>query len=55
MSVQRFSGKVRILWTLKPCLQAYCRLVTDITLDVGFKDFYGYCKQADVPVVIISR
>ncbi|KAK7691735.1 hypothetical protein QCA50_005135 [Cerrena zonata] len=25
-----------------------------INLDVGFKDFYSYCKQADVPVVIIS-
>ena len=27
----------------------------DISLDPGFKDFYRYCKEHDIPVVIISR
>lgn len=27
----------------------------DITLDVGFKNFYNFCKANDIPVVIISR
>ena len=27
----------------------------DIVLDAGFKDFYKYCKEHDIPVVIISR
>ena len=28
---------------------------TDIVLDAGFKDFYRYCKDHDIHVVIISR
>ena len=27
----------------------------DITLDAGFKDFHRYCKEHDIPIVIISR
>ncbi|KAI0330766.1 hypothetical protein GY45DRAFT_1277293 [Cubamyces sp. BRFM 1775] len=29
-------------------------LKQNISLDVGFKDFYRYCKEHDIPVVIIS-
>jgi len=29
-------------------------LKANIALDVGFKDFYNYCKANDIPVVIIS-
>ncbi|CAL1698945.1 unnamed protein product [Somion occarium] len=29
-------------------------LKQNITLDVGFRDFYDYCQEHDVPVVIIS-
>ncbi|KAL1948675.1 hypothetical protein VTO73DRAFT_10481 [Trametes versicolor] len=29
-------------------------LKKNITLDVGFRDFYRYCKEHDIPVVIIS-
>ena len=27
----------------------------DIYLDAGFKDFYKFCKENDIPVVIVSR
>ncbi|EKM57697.1 uncharacterized protein PHACADRAFT_192834 [Phanerochaete carnosa HHB-10118-sp] len=30
-------------------------LKKNIWLDPGFKDFYAYCKEHDIPVVIISR
>ncbi|KAI0367417.1 hypothetical protein BV20DRAFT_1045630 [Pilatotrama ljubarskyi] len=29
-------------------------LKKNISLDVGFKDFYRYCKEHDIPIVIIS-
>ncbi|KAI1789215.1 HAD-like domain-containing protein [Ganoderma leucocontextum] len=34
----------------------FCKeeLKKNIVLDAGFKDFYRYCKEHDVPVVIIS-
>lgn len=27
----------------------------DIKLDSGFKEFYGWCKANDIPVIIVSR
>lgn len=29
--------------------------LSDIILDVGFRNFYDFCKSRDIPVVIISR
>ena len=27
----------------------------DITLDAGFKDFYKYCAENDIPITLVSR
>ena len=29
--------------------------MADIKLDSGFRDFYRWCKERDIPVVIVSR
>jgi hypothetical protein len=30
-------------------------LEIDIKLDLGFKEFYIWCKSNDIPVIIVSR
>ncbi|KZT04529.1 uncharacterized protein LAESUDRAFT_737939 [Laetiporus sulphureus 93-53] len=65
LNLDTLSGKITFRDSFREMLESvsakghsfeYCKeqLKQNIKLDPGFKEFYQYCEEADIPVVIIS-
>jgi 2-hydroxy-3-keto-5-methylthiopentenyl-1-phosphate phosphatase len=53
-SARRCCDRVRSLLALRVCDSGSNTYYADIKLDPGFKDFYKWCKENDIPVIIVS-